>query len=166
MGENQNSVIKKKVGEGIVVKGIHDVAVRYAHCCNPVPGDEIVGFVTRGRGITIHRTDCVNMINLPEEERNRLIEAEWQLPSGEGGSEKYSTEIRIFCHNRVGMIVDVSRIFTERNIDITSINSKVAKNGTITINLSFDTRGKEELAQIAEKIRSVSGVIDITRTAG
>ncbi|MGI6080218.1 MAG: RelA/SpoT family protein [Candidatus Avilachnospira sp.] len=166
VGENQNSVIKKKVGEGIVVKGIHDVAVRYAHCCNPVPGDEIVGFVTRGRGITIHRTDCVNMINLPEEERSRLIEAEWQLPSGEGGSEKYSTEIRIFCHNRVGMIVDVSRIFTERNIDITSINSKVAKNGTITINLSFDTRGKEELAQIAEKIRSVSGVIDITRTAG
>ncbi len=166
IGENQNSVIKKDKSGGIVVKGIHDVAVRYAHCCNPVPGDEIVGFVTRGRGITIHRTDCVNMINLPEEERSRLIEAEWQLPEGESGTEKYSTEIRIFCHNRVGMIVDVSRIFTERNIDITSINSKVAKNGTITINLSFDIRGKEELAQIAEKIRTVSGVIDITRTAG
>ncbi len=165
VGENRNSVIKKDAG-GIIVKGIHDVAVRYAHCCNPVPGDEIVGFVTRGRGITIHRTDCVNMINLPDEERSRLIEAEWQLPEGESTTEKYSTEIRIFCHNRVGMIVDVSRIFTERNIDITSINSKVAKNGTITINLSFDTRGKDELAQISEKIRSVSGVIDITRTAG
>lgn len=63
---------------GIVVKGIHDVAVRFSKCCSPVPGDEIVGFVTRGRGISIHRTDCINVINLPEIERVRLLDAEWE----------------------------------------------------------------------------------------
>ena len=65
---------------GIVVKGIDDVAVRFSKCCSPIPGDEIVGFVTRGRGITIHRTDCVNVLNMPEIDRKRLIEAEWQMP--------------------------------------------------------------------------------------
>ena len=67
-----------KSKSGIVVKGIHDLAVRFSKCCSPVPGDEIVGFVTRGRGISIHRTDCINVMNLPQEERERLIEAEWQ----------------------------------------------------------------------------------------
>lgn len=65
-----------------MVKGIHDLAVRFSKCCNPVPGDEIVGFVTRGRGVSIHRTDCVNIINLPEDERSRMIDAEWQMAEG------------------------------------------------------------------------------------
>ena len=68
----------RKSKSGIMVKGIHDLAVRFSKCCNPVPGDEIVGFVTRGRGVSIHRTDCVNIINLPEDERSRMIDAEWQ----------------------------------------------------------------------------------------
>ncbi|MCQ4991472.1 DUF5913 domain-containing protein, partial [[Clostridium] symbiosum] len=76
-----------KSQSGIVVKGIHDLAVRFSKCCSPVPGDEIVGFVTRGRGISIHRTDCINVINLPEEERERLIDAEWQQPEGSTGKE-------------------------------------------------------------------------------
>ncbi len=78
--------IAKKSKSGIVVKGIHDLAVRFSRCCNPVPGDEIVGFVTRGRGISIHRTDCINMINLPEDERARLIDAEWQKPEMDSGA--------------------------------------------------------------------------------
>ena len=167
LAENQditNPTVKKNQKGGIVVKGIHDVAVRYAHCCNPVPGDEIVGFVTRGRGITIHRTDCVNMMNLPEDERNRLIEAEWQQT--EGVKETYSTEIKIYCNNRLGLIVDISRIFTEAKIDITSINLKTAKNGTATLILTFDIHGKDELMKLTDKIRNVEGVIDIGRTAG
>jgi len=82
---------KKKEGKGgIVVKGIHDVAVRFSKCCNPVPGDEIVGFVTRGRGISIHRTDCVNIINFPANERARLIEAEWE----QGQTAGYSMRLK------------------------------------------------------------------------
>ena len=75
----RNKVHIAKSKSGIVVKGLHDLAVRFSRCCNPVPGDEIVGFVTRGRGVSIHRTDCINVINLPQEERARLIDAEWQV---------------------------------------------------------------------------------------
>lgn len=78
--ETQEKLHIAKSKSGIVVKGIHDVAVRFSKCCNPIPGDEIVGFVTRGRGITIHRTDCVNVLNMSETDRTRLIEAEWQQP--------------------------------------------------------------------------------------
>ena len=102
---------------GIVVKGIEDVAVRFSKCCSPVPGDEIVGFVTRGRGISIHRTDCVNIMNLPESDRMRMIDAEWQT-SEEKLSEKYLAEIRVFANDRNGLLGDVSRVFTEMNISI------------------------------------------------
>ena len=85
----------KKSKSGIVVKGIHDVAVRFSRCCSPVPGDEIVGFVTRGRGISIHRTDCINIINLPSDERVRLIDAEWQQPEGEGNKERCLRSVRL-----------------------------------------------------------------------
>ena len=151
---------------GIVVKGVHDLAVRFSRCCSPVPGDEIVGFVTRGRGISIHRTDCINIINLPEEERTRLIDAEWQLPEGEKTHETYSTEIKIYAHNRIGIFVDVSKIFTERQIDISSMNVRTSKQGMCTITMSFDTHGVEELQRLVEKLRQVESVIDIERTAG
>ena len=119
-----------KSKSGIVVKGIDDLAVRFSKCCSPVPGDEIVGFVTRGRGISIHRTDCINVINLPEDEKARLIEAEWQQPVGnETGKERYTTEIKIFANNRIGMFVDLSKVFTERQIDIKSMNVRTSKQG-------------------------------------
>lgn len=162
--EAKNKDKYKKTRGGIVVKGIHDVAVRFSKCCNPVPGDEIVGFVTRGRGVTIHRTDCVNVINFPENERERLIEAEWEQV--DSSADKYSTEIDIFAGNRTGLIVDISRIFTEANIDVKFMNSRVNKKGIATINLGFDIHGKDELNRLVEKLRNIEGVTDIARTAG
>ena len=151
---------------GIVVKGIHDLAVRFSRCCSPVPGDEIVGFVTRGRGVSIHRTDCVNIINLPEDERNRLIDAEWQVPEDGTSGERYSTEIKIYANNRIGMFVDISKVFTERQIDITSMNVRTSKQGKATIIMTFDIHGMEELGRLTDKIRQIEGVLDIERTAG
>ena len=162
--EEKNKDKYKKTRGGIVVKGIHDVAVRFSKCCNPVPGDEIVGFVTRGRGVTIHRTDCVNVLNFPENERERLIEAEWEQV--DSSADKYSTEINIFAGNRTGLIVDISRIFTEANIDVKFMNSRVNKKGIATINLGFDIHGKDELNRLVEKLRNIEGVTDIARTAG
>ena len=156
----------KKSKSGIVVKGIHDVAVRFSRCCSPVPGDEIVGFVTRGRGISIHRTDCINIINLPSDERVRLIDAEWQQPEGEGNKERYSTEIQIYANNRIGMFVDISKVFTERQIDITSMNVRTSKQGKATIIMTFDIQGIEELNRLTDKLRQIEGVLDIERTAG
>ncbi len=157
---------KGKENSGIIVKGMHDLAVRFSKCCNPVPGDEIKGFITRGRGITIHRSDCINVLNLPEEERNRLIDAEWQNPESMTGKEKYMTEIRIYANNRIGMFVDLSKVFTERQIDILSMNVKTSKQGRATISMSFDIHGIDELNSLIEKLRQIDGVLDIARQAG
>ena len=149
---------------GIVVKGIDDVAVRFSRCCNPVPGDEIVGFVTRGRGVSIHRTDCVNVVHMSEAERMRMIEAEWQ-GFATGSGEKYATEITIYANNRTGLLVDLSKVFTERGIDLSGINSRVSKQGTATLSVSFEISGTDELNKIIEKIRQIDSVIDIERAA-
>ena len=149
---------------GIVVKGIDDVAVRFAKCCSPIPGDEIVGFVTRGRGVTIHRTDCVNMIHLPGEDRVRLIDAEWQSAGDVSG--RYPAEIKIFGNNRTGLLVDISKIFTERQIDMTGVNSRTSKQGTATISLSFEVGSRSELDSLIARLRQVESVLDIERTTG
>ncbi|MBE6015360.1 MAG: bifunctional (p)ppGpp synthetase/guanosine-3',5'-bis(diphosphate) 3'-pyrophosphohydrolase [Lachnospiraceae bacterium] len=149
----------------ITVKGIHDVDVRFSKCCNPVPGDEIIGFVTRGRGVSIHRTDCVNVINMSDYDRSRLIEAEWDdTPDSE--AELFLTEINIYGNNRMGLIVDITKIFTEQKIDISSINSRTSKQGIATISISFRIGSKESLSKLVDKIRQVESIIDIERTMG
>ncbi len=155
---------KGKSKSGILIHGMSDVAVRLSKCCSPVPGDEIVGFVTRGRGVTVHRTDCVNMIHLSDMERFRLLEAEWADESAQ--EELFVAEIKIFCNNRTGLLVDITRILTERQIDIRSINSNTSKQGVATVALSFAIRDKEELRVIIDRIRQVEGIIDIERTTG
>ena len=163
--ESQDKLHVAKSKSGIVVKGIHDVAVRFSKCCNPIPGDEIVGFVTRGRGITIHRTDCVNVMNMTEMDRSRLIEAEWQHQDTKA-AEQYMAEINVYANNRTGLLVDLSKIFTERKIDVRSMNSRTNKQEKATISLSFNVRSKEELNSLIEKIRQVESVIDVERTTG
>ena len=149
---------------GIIVEGMDDVAVRFSKCCSPVPGDEIVGFVTRGRGVSIHRTDCVNIMNLPDIERGRLIEASWAADESEQDA-KYMTEIVIYAHNRVGILTDLSKIFTEKNIDVNSINSRTSKADIATIAMTFAIQGTEELNSLIAKIRTIDCIIDIERTS-
>lgn len=162
--ENKEKVKIARKTSGIVVKGVEDLAVRFSKCCSPVPGDEIIGFVTRGRGISIHRTDCVNMISLPLEDRGRIIPAEWQEELH--AQEKYLAEIKIFANNRVGLMVDISRVFTEEQIDINSISSRTSKQGVATVVISFETNGRDELTHIVSKILNVNGVMDVERSRG
>mgnify|MGYP003096613247 FL=1 len=157
---------RSKNHSAIVVRGLHDLAVRSSKCCSPVPGDELVGFVTRGRGVSIHRTDCVNIINLSAEERARLIDAEWQEGEADNPNERFPAEIKIYVNNRTGVLVDVSKILTEMKIDLTGVNSRTNKQGKATITMSFDVHSKEELNSIIAKIRQVESVIDIERSTG
>lgn len=163
---SNNEVIVKNSKTGIIVKGVDDLAVRFSKCCNPVPGDEIVGFITRGRGISIHRTDCINIMNLPSDDRIRIIPAEWQEFEDSKLGEKYQTELQIFAHNRTGLFMDITKIYSENDISITSINVRTNKNDISTINLVFDIKGREALNSLIGKLRQVSGVIDIERTTG
>ncbi|WP_418539244.1 RelA/SpoT family protein [Massilistercora timonensis] len=162
----KNKVHIAKSKSGIVVKGIDDMAVRFSRCCNPVPGDEIVGFVTRGRGLSIHRTDCVNMLHLTEAERARLIDAEWESEVTEESGGQYLSEIKMYAHDRQGLLMEMSRIFTEAEVDVKSMNVRTSKQGTATIETGFIVHDKEELARIVKKLRQLEGVIDITRTTG
>ena len=158
--------IKPRSSSGILVKGIDDVAVRFSKCCSPVPGDEIVGFVTRGRGVSIHRTDCVNIINLSEMERARLIDADWQAPDRTVEGERYLAEINIYANNRSGLLADVSKALTEKDVDILSLNTRVSRQGIATMVVSFEIRSREELQRIIDKIRNIESIIDIERTTG
>ena len=166
IAENKEKAVEKHSKSGIIVKGLYDVAVHFSKCCSPVPGDEIVGFVTRGRGVSIHRTDCINVINLSEMEKERLIDAEWQHDEESIGSGLYRAEIKIYGNNRTGLLVDITRVFTEREIDINAVHSKTSKQGVATIDLSFSTKGRAELTSLIEKLRQVDSVIDIERTTG
>ena len=161
--KNKAHVSKSK--SGIVVKGIDDMAVRFSRCCNPVPGDEIVGFVTRGRGMSIHRTDCVNIINLSEAERIRLIDAEWEASITEERGQ-YLSGIKLYANDRQGLLMEVSKVFTENKLDISSINTHLSKQGVATMELGFIISGRDELTRVVEKLRQIPGVIDIERTAG
>lgn len=163
---NANKQMKPKSKTGITVKGIHDVAVRFSRCCAPVPGDEIVGFVTRGRGVSIHRTDCINILNLSALERSRLIDAEWEPESETNRKEKYLTEIVVYAQNRNGLLADISKTLTERNIDIRSVNTRTSKQGVATMSMTFEIGSREELAEIVKRLKLIDNVIDIERTTG
>ena len=163
---SKNKVHIAKSKSGIVVKGIDDVAVRFSRCCNPVPGDEIVGFVTRGRGLSIHRTDCVNMIHLTEAERARLIPAEWEGDVAEETGGQYLAEIKMYARDRQGLLMSISKVFTEMEMDVKSLNIRTNKQGTATIEAGFIVHGREELAKVIGKLRQIDDVIDIERATG
>ena len=162
----KNKVHIAKSKSGIVVKGIDDMAVRFSRCCNPVPGDEIVGFVTRGRGLSIHRTDCINMIHLSESERARLIPAEWETEVTEKSGGQYLAEIKMYANDQQGLLMEISQIFTEGNVDVKSMNVRTSKKGTATIEMGFIVHGREELERIVKKLQQLSGIIDIERATG
>ncbi len=151
---------------GIKVHGIHDVAVRFSKCCSPVPGDEIVGFITRGRGVSIHRTDCYNVLCMDETDRERLIDAEWADGADGSQTSEYVTEINIFAAGRQGVVYDISKIFNEANVTIKAMTVRTSKQGKMTITMQFGVHGREQLTYLTTKIRNVEGIIDIERTKG
>ena len=163
---NHQKVHIARSKSGIVVKGINDMAVRFSKCCNPVPGDEIVGFVTRGRGMSIHRTDCVNMLHLSAAERERLIDAEWEDTSDTEGGGQYLAELKMYADDRQGLLMDVTKVFTEEKIDVKSVNIRTSKKGTATLDMGFIVQGREQLDAVIKKLRQIESVIDIERTTG
>ncbi|MCT4543744.1 MAG: bifunctional (p)ppGpp synthetase/guanosine-3',5'-bis(diphosphate) 3'-pyrophosphohydrolase [Vallitalea sp.] len=161
---NSNSISSKQSKSGIVVMGVEDLAVRFSKCCNPVPGDEIIGFITRGRGVSIHRTDCSNIINLSEFERHRLIDAEWQSIDEKESSRLYQVEIQIIGSNKVGLLFNISKVLTEEKIPVKSLNARSIKNEKSIFNVTMDINGVNQLNKLTKKLNSISGVEEIIRT--
>ncbi len=155
-----------KVPKGSVrVRGVDDVQIRFPKCCSPVPGDEIVGFITRGRGVAIHRTDCENLQSMSDNERERLIEAEW-IDTDSPTEAEFVADINVYAMDRNALVFDISRIFMEAEIPIKKIEGRINKQGKSTVNVQFGVKSKSELAQLISKIRNIEGIIDIERTQG
>ena len=147
----------------IVGDGTRDYYIRFSKCCTPVPGDEIIGFITKGRGVTIHRTDCINMIKLPVTERGRLLDAEW---NPDVPAEGYLTEIQILARNRIGMLADISAVLSGAGMDIAAMDCKIQKRGAAVLNVAFEVANKSALEALITRLKEISGVIDIQRANG
>ena len=152
---------------GIVVEGIGDVAVRFSKCCSPVPGDEIVGFVTRGRGVTIHRTDCVNVINLSNEERGRLINAEWDTQFAKGDTNtSYLAELRVTANDRVGLILEISRQLADDDISVKGFNVRTTKDLLAIFNITIEIKTKEQLERVVKRLKGLKDIVEVERVSG
>ena len=116
--------------------------------------------------LSIHRTDCINMIHLTESERARLIDAEWESDVTQEATGQYLAEIKMYAHDRQGFLMEMSKIFTEADVDVKSMNVRTSKQGTATIETGFIVHGRDELEHIVKKLRQIEGVIDIERTTG
>lgn len=165
--DNKIKIRTTKTQSSIVVNGSADVSVRFSKCCNPLPGDEIVGFVTRGRGVTIHRTDCINVLNMPSVEKSRIIEASWSDRSLEEANLSFVSELCIYAKNRNSMMNDIVKLLTENNINIAAINVRNSKKMEVaSINISVEIFGREQLFKIMDKLRQIDGIVDVERSSG
>ena len=152
--------IKRKNDSGIIIHGIRGLDVRTGKCCSPIPGDEIIGFITKGRGVTIHRTDCVNIINITEDDKKRLIDANWNFDKSD--KKEFLADIRIIGEDRIGLLVDVTKVFTDEKISLKNINARTVKTDFI-IDLVITIKDRAELEYICKKVKNVKGVYDIQR---
>ncbi|MGL4344151.1 MAG: RelA/SpoT family protein [Cellulosilyticaceae bacterium] len=151
----------KKSKSGIVVRGVGDVAVRFSRCCRPLPGDEIVGYITRGRGVSIHRCDCTNIIHMPEDEKERLIDAQWFEETT--SRRTYITEIQITGSDRMGIIVDISRILTDMKVPVKSLNARTTKSHEAIFNYRIEISSTYQLEEITRKVLQIPDVSEIER---
>ena len=153
---------KKKDMSGIVVKGVDNLMIRVSKCCNPVPGDEIIGFITKGRGISVHRADCANVLSMPEEERSRFIEVEWDQTKLD---KSYSADISIIADDRKGLLSDISRVCDDMDVNITGVNARSDKDRVVTITMTLSISNTAQMQKILRSLRSVQGVTDVYRSA-
>lgn len=161
---SENTPVPKphRHSSGIVVKGVGDIAVRFSKCCGPLPGDDIIGYITRGRGVSIHRADCINILNMPPEEKERLIEATWQQGKEATIKRTYVTEIQITCLDRLGIIVDISKILSDMKLPVKSLNAKTTKSNAI-FNVKVEISDIYQLEELIRKIGAVRDVLEIIR---
>jgi len=158
--EEGRKKVKKKEHTGVTVKGVDNLLIRFSKCCNPVPGDEIIGFITKGRGISVHRKDCINVLTLPEEEKQRFIEVEWDKQKD---NMSYDTDISILAEDRKGLFSDLSRVCEDMDVHIAGVNAKSAKDGVINITMTLSISNTGQIEKILRSLRNVQGVADVYR---
>ncbi|WP_110462116.1 RelA/SpoT family protein [Ruminiclostridium sufflavum] len=159
IAQTRNEKKKKRIPEsGIVVKGIDNCLVRLSRCCNPVPGDEIIGYITRGRGVSVHRSDCIN-VTAELEKEGRLIDVKWYSTV----DVAYKADITVMAHDRTSLLLDVTNSIAELKIPIKALNARTTKEQVTVINLTLEITNTEQLEKIIKKLRKIDSVFDVTR---
>ncbi len=147
-------------GDEVRIRGVANLLTSVSSCCKPVPGDQIVGFITRGKGIAVHRKDCVNIINLEEKKRDRIIEADW----GNDVSKTYTVSIRIEAYDRQGLLSEVSKVFTDEKVDVIGVNTLSNKDEqTADMTITVDVCDLDQLGKVMDKINQLQNVISVSR---
>ena len=154
-----------KSNSGIVVDGAHGCLVKFAKCCNPLPGDEVIGFITKGYGISIHKHDCPNVIEgrKNQENKERWIEAHWELGMSESSQDMYEAQITVYVYDRLGIIADISVALSEMKVFLIQINTLKGNGDTLAINLKISCKNVEHYRSIVSRLKSIDGVADIVR---
>ena len=151
---------KSKDNPGIVVEGADNLMIKLAKCCNPVPGDEIIGFITKGRGISVHRCDCTNIVSLPEEEKARFIEVEWEdLKAG----KSYEATINIIGSDRRGLLSDISKVCDNMDVNLSGVNARTGKDGAMNMTIQLEISSIQEMDRILRALRNIEGITNVYR---
>ena len=150
--------------QGIVVQGLSNCLVKFSKCCTPVPGDDIVGFITRGYGISVHRADCPNAdpARRKPEEAGRWIKVSW----GGNTRESYRTTLEVVAKDRLNLIVDISTVLSSTKTHVSSMNARSTPDGFALLSLDIDVADSEQLRSVMRRIEQISGVMRVTRPAG
>ena len=145
---------------GVVVKGADNLLIRRATCCNPIPGDRIVGYVSKGKGLTVHRTDCPNVLNIKDEDKGRLMEVEWDTPSD---SRKYFADIQVVSEERKGLFKDLSKVCDDNDIEVVGLNLTPGEPGTTNTLLTVEITDMHQIQRLLTGLRQVEGVTRVYR---
>ena len=156
---SKNQKTKSDNNYGVTVKGLNNLMVRFAKCCNPVPGDDILGYITKGRGVSVHRKDCSNLKALIESDGEKTIEVSWGSAQGVG----YVTEIQVKSEDRMGILTDIMAVITESNLTLNALNAKSSKGNLAYVNIKVKIDSIEQLKELMKKIRKLKGVMDVYR---
>ena len=156
---SKNEKKKKYTSYGVTVKGENNLMVRFAKCCNPVPGDDILGYITKGRGVSIHRKDCGNLNSLIKEDPQKVVDVSWGTSKG----VEYMAEIQVKTEDKSGILSDVMNILMDSKLPLNALNAKSAKGNLAYINIKIKIDTVEQLKELMKKIKRVPGVLDVYR---
>jgi GTP diphosphokinase / guanosine-3',5'-bis(diphosphate) 3'-diphosphatase len=156
---NEQNNAKRNNNYGITVKGENNLMVRFARCCNPVPGDEIEGYITKGRGVSVHRSDCSNLKSLINYDKDKVVEVSWGTSKGTA----YVAEIQVKADDRIGILSDIMLIITDSKLPLNALNAKAAKGSVALINIKIKIDTIDQLRELMKKIRKLKGVMDVYR---
>lgn len=152
---------KQSTDDSVIVKGESGMLVRLAQCCSPVPGDSIVGYITRGRGVSVHRADCKNLINMPDG-AVRFIDVEWSSKSA--GNSTFTAHVQVEARERSGLMFDITQVFLSMNLSLSGVNARLDRNDMVSyVTLAFDVRDGEHLETVIRQLKKIEGVFDVNR---